>query len=202
MSQTHRSYFNALAPAWNGVNNLPADLVQPLQRFGIRCGDRVLDLGSGKGILAPVLRKLAGPEGVITAMDIAEQMLQGGRAIYTENRILPLCADVAALPCPSTCFDKVVCFSTFPHFRSPLRALHEVYRVLRPGGALLIWHTCGSRHLNAFHARLNGVVAADHLPPAEELARLLQIGGYAGVSCRETAELYWVTAERPAPHSS
>ncbi len=194
MSQPHRAYFNAIAPAWSG--SATAAVCQHLENLGIQPGDRVLDLGSGKGLLAPLLRQLAGQEGLITAVDIAEQMLLGGKGRYAQHGIIPVCADVSFLPWAAKSFDKVICFSTFPHFRAPQQALREIHRVLRPGGLLLIWHTCGSAQLNEFHARLSGIVASDHLPSSASLAELLKTNGFEVVECREHPELYWVAAKR------
>jgi SAM-dependent methyltransferase len=44
----------------------------------------------------------------------------------------------ASLPFPSDTFDTVTIISTLNHIPMRLRALHEAFRVLRPGGSLLV----------------------------------------------------------------
>ena len=49
-------------------------------------------------------------------------------------------ADAHHLPFRDACFEAVVTFNTFEHLHDPLQAAAEIYRVLRPGGRLLL-HT-------------------------------------------------------------
>lgn len=45
------------------------------------------------------------------------------------------------LPFRECCFDGVMFSSSLDHCIVPLQALEEAYRVLRPGGVLLVWET-------------------------------------------------------------
>jgi SAM-dependent methyltransferase len=49
-----------------------------------------------------------------------------------------LFADAAALPLPDACIDVVVMLEVLEHLFLPGKALHEIARVLRPGGRLLL----------------------------------------------------------------
>jgi ubiquinone/menaquinone biosynthesis C-methylase UbiE len=46
--------------------------------------------------------------------------------------------DASDLPFPGECFDLIVCQAAFKNFAEPVRALDEMYRVLRPGGTAVI----------------------------------------------------------------
>jgi ubiquinone/menaquinone biosynthesis C-methylase UbiE len=198
MSKTHRDYFNSLASEWDAmVEDLPV-LRDYLLRFGVSKGERVLDVGAGTGRLTRYLIELTGLEGQVIAEDISERMLiEAGKSINSET-VRFVCDDVCELALKSDSFDKVICFSIFPHILHPQKALSEIRRVLRPGGRLLILHTSGSHDLNRFHASLNSVVCYDKLPPAEGMVPLIRKSGLMERLIEEREDLYWVEAEKPA----
>jgi len=198
MSQAHRDYFNGLASEWDTmVEDLPV-LREYLVRFGVLQGERILDVGAGTGRLTKYLIELTGPEGCVFAEDISEQMLiEAGKSIDSE-KVRFVCDDVCALALKSDSFDKVICFSIFPHILHQQRALNEIRRVLRPGGRLLILHTSSSHELNHFHASLKSVVCRDQLLPADEMVPLIRKAGLMERVIEESENLYWVEAEKPA----
>ncbi len=195
MSMTHRSYFNQLSATWPIAHEGDEEIYAHLQTFGIADRDRVLDIGCGPGRLACLLTKMIGPEGLLVEADFAEGMLKVARSQQRPGTYI--CTDVCHLAFRANTFDKIVCFSTFPHIQAPLDALREMHRILKPGGRLLILHTCCSRRLNAFHSQLNGVVAADQLPRAHELKVMMQQTAFKSVKVIENPQVYWVEAAKP-----
>jgi SAM-dependent methyltransferase len=59
---------------------------------------------------------------------------------YSIFRHTDVVADAHALPFADAAFDAVVTFNTFEHLSDPDRAAAEIYRVLKPGGRLVL-HT-------------------------------------------------------------
>ena len=74
-----RTYFNKLAETWDKTyctDELLTFLEDFVPKFGLKLGERVLDVGTGTGILIPFLLKAVGSSGFITAVDFAENMVE------------------------------------------------------------------------------------------------------------------------------
>jgi ubiquinone/menaquinone biosynthesis C-methylase UbiE len=196
MSRAHREYFNRLAPEWDDRMTDNPEFKQHLIQFGVSPGDCVLDIGAGTGRMTKHLIGLVGDEGLVIAEDIAETMLLEGKRRLGNHTQHWLCDDVKALAIKDETFDKVLCFSAFPHFTHPKKALAEMHRVLRHGGKLLILHTASSLQLNEFHASLDGIVCHDRLPAAETMIPMLRKTGFRPEHIQEKEDLYWVQAEK------
>ena len=196
MSRAHREYFNRLASEWDDRMTDDPEFRQHLIQFGVSPGDYVLDIGAGTGRMTKHLIGLVGDEGLVIAEDIAEAMLLEGKRRLGNNTQHWLCDDVKALAIKDETFDKVLCFSAFPHFTHPKKALAEMHRVLRHGGKLLILHTASSLQLNEFHASLDGIVCHDRLPAAETMVPMLRQTGFRPERILDQENLYWVEAEK------
>jgi SAM-dependent methyltransferase len=102
----------------------------------VKPGSRVLDVASGTGIVA---RRAAAHAGSVVGVDINEQMLEVARA--RDPSIEWIEGDAADLPLPDDSVDCVLCQQGLQFFLDPRAALHEMRRVLVPGGrlALSVW---------------------------------------------------------------
>jgi ubiquinone/menaquinone biosynthesis C-methylase UbiE len=104
----------------------------------LRNGSKVLEVAPGPGYFAIELARLGNFE--ITALDISETFI----AIATENarqagvQIAFRRGNASAMPFGDNSFDFVYCSAAFKNFTEPVKALDEMYRVLRPGGEAVI----------------------------------------------------------------
>lgn len=107
---------------------------------GAAPGDRVLDIGSGPGKLAAVLAEVVGPGGSVLGIDASRAMVDYARAHAVATNIGFEAGAAQALPVPDAEFDLVTCTFVMHHVAAERRAdaLAEMYRVLRPGGRLLL----------------------------------------------------------------
>lgn len=113
-----------------------------------RSAPRALDLGCGTGALAE--RVLAAVPGCrLTGIDLAPRMVEAARARLGE-RAEVLLGDAERLPFRDGSFDVAYCNDSFHHYPDPGRAAFQAWRVLAPGGALVIgdvWQPAPARAL-------------------------------------------------------
>jgi len=115
----------------------PAQLA--LERLDLEPDDVHFALGQGGGVLLrtaleAVERTAAidhSPDMVEPAKQLNGEALVGGRAEIVHG-------DAAWLPWPDDSFTCGACVATFLFFEEPTNVLHEVNRVLRPGGRFVI----------------------------------------------------------------
>jgi ubiquinone/menaquinone biosynthesis C-methylase UbiE len=191
-----RDFFDQRAHKWDsmtmpGTNDRIAAI---LSRLEIDPDGRVLDIGSGTGILLPFLLKRLDVSGSIVEMDIAAGMLKKGREKESDGRIAFVQGDAHSLPFASAAFDLVLCHNTFPHFADKMRALREISRVTAAGGRLVISHTMSREAVNSLHRDIGGVVGHDQLPEDGALVRWLEQAGFRWPSIENVPERYLVVA--------
>jgi ubiquinone/menaquinone biosynthesis C-methylase UbiE len=156
-----------------------------LEALGLHGGERVLELGCGGGFYAHEAAQCVGPTGRVCAVDLSADQIAAARArcaevAWVECRV----ADAVELPYGAAEFDALYGVQVFEYVVKLDEALREIYRVLRPGGRLIILATNWSSVVwhSEQPARMERVLSAwtAHAPypdlPAILLARLRQAG--------------------------
>ena len=182
---SRQAYFNQLADSWDKrfqTEALSTFIKQLAPTFGILPGQKVLDVGTGTGVLIPFLLKAAGPTGQISAIDYAENMVKICKSKYAHLPNLTVTVQqVETLDFPSQTFDAVVCFGLFPHIENKEKALQQINRVLKTNGKLIIAHALSSAEIKAHHNTASPVVAHDALPTSTVMKKLLTQAGFEKV---------------------
>jgi ubiquinone/menaquinone biosynthesis C-methylase UbiE len=148
MSKPHKEYIPALSyDLLTPLYDLVIRLTMPESRFkgrlieqaDIRESSRVLDLGCGTGTLTILIKKthpdakVVGLDGDPKILNIARTKAAKAGMELTFNKAM-----ACELPYPDATFDRVVSSLVFHHLTrgDKVRALQEVFRVLRPDGEL------------------------------------------------------------------
>jgi ubiquinone/menaquinone biosynthesis C-methylase UbiE len=119
-----------------------------------RPGEHILDIGSGPGQLTLQIAEKVAPTGRVTGIDISPDMIKFAQTRREETTAGQYAhfqkGDAASLPFADATFDAAVSTQVYEYVNALTQALHELYRVLRPGGRAVIvdtdwdstiWHT-------------------------------------------------------------
>ena len=152
-------------------------------------GESILDLGSGPGFLACELAQEVGATGRIVGVDISSDMnsIASKRiaAAGLGDRIEILEGDATALAFADATFDAAVSMQVIEYLAEPDAALHQLFRVLRPGGRLviidtdwdsLVWAATDRRRAARIAAAWNEHLPDPYLP--RSLAPRLRAAGF------------------------
>jgi len=115
---------------------MDAETRMVIDMLDVRPGDRVLDVGSGTGTDLVALGERAG---TVVGVDRSGQMLATARArCADEPGVHLLAADAAATALRSQTFDRCLAARVLQHVASPAAVVAEAFRVLRPGGRIVL----------------------------------------------------------------
>lgn len=140
--------FDSVADRYDLMNDLMSGGVHRLwkrftiEKSGVRTGHAVLDIAGGTGDLTRKFSRLVGERGRVVLADINASMLQVGREKllnqgYGSNIEYVQC-NAESLPFPSNSFQCVSIAFGLRNVTHKEHALREMYRVLKPGGRVLI----------------------------------------------------------------
>ena len=101
-------------------------------------GGSVLEVAPGPGYLAIELAKLGTYH--ISGLDISQDFVEIARRNAQDAGVEVAFqqGNASAMPFPDHTFDFIICTAAFKNFKEPLKALGEMYRVLKPKGSCLI----------------------------------------------------------------
>ena len=117
-----------------------------VERLGIQPGDSVLDVCCGAGASVIPAARRTGPGGRVVGVDLAEKLLELGRAKCRRmglNQVEFRNGHLERLDLPEASFDAVVCVFGIFFLPDMVGAVRHLWRRVRPGGKLAIttWGT-------------------------------------------------------------
>jgi ubiquinone/menaquinone biosynthesis C-methylase UbiE len=107
-------------------------------------GEKIIDIACGSGLVSFKAAKQAGENGFVLGNDISDSMINICRQSATERKISNIAferMDAEDLKVNDNEYDVVLCALGLMYVPDPLKALKEMYRVLKPGGraVTLVW---------------------------------------------------------------
>jgi demethylmenaquinone methyltransferase/2-methoxy-6-polyprenyl-1,4-benzoquinol methylase len=140
--------FHSVAAKYDVMNDLMSFGIHRLwKRFTIDCsavrpGQSVLDLAGGTGDLTALFSKRVGPAGKVVLADINASMLAVGRDKLRDQGLVDnieyVQANAEALPFADNSFDIITIGFGLRNVTNKDAALASMFRVLKPGGRLLV----------------------------------------------------------------
>jgi ubiquinone/menaquinone biosynthesis C-methylase UbiE len=173
---------------------LPEGVPERLERIvasgQIAEGARVLDVGSGTGILIPLIRTYEPAH--IHACDLSEAMLGRLRENYAYAETI--LGDVRDLGLPDGSLDVVFINACYPNIVDKRTAFSNIGRMMRPGGHLVISHPLGKSFIEVI--RKGTPFPLDDFPERAEAETRLRSFGFSIESFIDEPELYILVAEK------
>jgi arsenite methyltransferase len=170
------------------TSDVIAQREEVLRALELRPGERVLDVGSGPGLLAADVASAVGDSGRVRGIDISEGMVTLARRRCANMAHVDFqVATATRLPFPESAFDAAVSTQVYEYLNDTdvTTALSELYRVLRPGGRTviidtdgdsLVWHSTDPARMTRVLEGWSEHCADFHLP--RKLSSLLVQAGF------------------------
>ncbi|MEP3330975.1 bifunctional demethylmenaquinone methyltransferase/2-methoxy-6-polyprenyl-1,4-benzoquinol methylase UbiE [Sedimentitalea sp.] len=142
-----KGVFNSVASKYDIMNDVMSVGIHRVWKDAMmdwlapRPGQRLLDVAGGTGDISFRFLKRAG-RGHATVLDLTEPMLVEGRkraeAADLADSLNWVAGDAMSLPFPDNSFDVYTISFGIRNVTVPQQALNEAFRVLRPGGRLMV----------------------------------------------------------------
>lgn len=136
-----REEYDRTAPEYDSrwSDYIRATRRETVRRFPDESPGRVVDVGCGTGSMLAHLEQHEDIPSLV-GVDLSSGMLAEANGNLSRAHLIQ--GSAGALPIDEDTADWVVSCNSFHFFPDPARFLHEAYRVLRPGGRLIVTDWC------------------------------------------------------------
>src|SRR4026207_1907548 len=108
-----------------------------LEMAALKKNERVIDIACGTGLVSFRAAEIVEDSGFVLANDISDGMVKIGNDLVSEkklNNIKFQRMDAEELDAPDGAYDVSLCALGLMYVPDPVKALKEMYRVIKPGG--------------------------------------------------------------------
>jgi len=112
-----------------------------VESVGVGRGDAVADVGAGTGLFTELFAGQVGRNGVVCAVDIAQNFLDHIAARAKEQgrgNIKTVLCNQHSVELPARSLDIAFVCNTYHHFEYPKSSMRSIYDALKPGGRLIV----------------------------------------------------------------
>ena len=172
--------------------NLGLGRGNPVSLASLREGEVVVDLGSGTGFDCFLAAQIVGPTGKVIGVDMTLEMVKRARRSAEEGgygNVEFRLGEIENLPLPDICVNAVMSNCVINLSQSKKKVFREAFRVLKPGGRMMISDIVLTRGLPAsiresvegYHACVSGAMMRD------EYLGCIEIAGFQAIKVIDQA---------------
>jgi ubiquinone/menaquinone biosynthesis C-methylase UbiE len=169
---------------------VPERLEKIVAHGKITRGDTVLDVGSGTGILIPIIKKYKPVH--IHACDLSEGMLEQLRENYPY--VKTIMADVRDLKLPEGSIDVAFLNACYPNIVDKAGAFSNISRMMKAKGRIVISHPLGKAFILSL--KKGAPFPLDEFPEEPEAGALLKPFGFEIETFVDEPRLYILVATK------
>jgi ubiquinone/menaquinone biosynthesis C-methylase UbiE len=154
-------------------------------KMNLSAASRILDLGCGEGYASRLMVARSDGFCQVVGLDVSDEMVRRARTKSCQfEKIAFLCGSAEHIPCRDAVFTEVLSVSAFYYFENKERVLKELFRVLAPGGQLLILVGL-YKGAPDWHSLAHKLKLQVHVCSADEYKSMLQSTGWVDVEAQE-----------------
>lgn len=186
-------FFDKLSATWDDdeILSTPERISDILSWLDIKRNDKILDLGTGTGILLPYLVERVGLNGEIVAVDISYGMLSRAIEKYSKFDNVRFVRKDFEEERMEGKFDLILLYSVYPHLHHPERTLRTLlHDNLNTGGRIIVAFPTDEVFINNIHRERKA--ESDLLPSADDLAERFRSWGLCAKPIACTSSRYIV----------
>lgn len=150
----NREFFNSLAYKWDEMCYHDDKKIRKiLELSGVEKGSKILDIGTGTGILISyLLEKLPAK---LVGVDISENMIEVARKKYKNEDVKFVVSDIMNFN--EDKYDYIFIYSAYPHFKNKENLFEHLYKLLNENGKVIIAHSQSRDEINHVHSKSDEV---------------------------------------------
>lgn len=188
-----RDFFDNIAKEWDNIIEVNEEKINTLlSKLDIKENERVLDVGTGTGVLIPFIKKL-NKNGYIRGVDFSNGMLEVARKKYKHIQNLDFEIIDVENEVIKEKYNKIILYSMFPHLENKTKTIKTLVKNnLSENGKLMIAHSNSREFLNNMHKEKNEAVSEARLIPIDNQVKLFEDIGLNVVEAFENDQMYYL----------
>jgi len=198
MKPHKKEFFDKYASEWDEMTfHDPKKLKLIVKLLSLKRGQKVLDVGSGTGVMIPFLNCFLKNTGKIVAVDFSEKMIELARRKYSKQKysnVEFIVQDINYMNMNHQ-YDVILCYSCFPHFNDKIATIKHLAKGLSQGGKLMIAHSESRKSINEIHEDTMEV-KNDVLPTMNKIEHMMKIAGMHTIRKIDNNEMFIIISKR------
>ena len=188
-----RDFFDNISKEWDNIIEVNKEKINTLlSKLDIKENERVLDVGTGTGVLIPFIKKL-NKNGYIRGVDFSNGMLEVARKKYKHIQNLDFEIIDVENEVIKEKYNKIILYSMFPHLENKTKTIKTLVKNnLSENGKLMIAHSNSREFLNNMHKEKNEAVSEARLIPIDNQVKLFEDIELNVVEAFENDQMYYL----------